>query len=79
MFHGTPDCPDCGSRFLTFRVPIPAGVVSGPEMRVYRCYRCFSKFTKADVGERTPAPAVVATRAVSPTGTVTRRTPAPSR
>ncbi|GAB6879285.1 hypothetical protein JCM17823_15590 [Halorubrum gandharaense] len=51
MFHGTPDCPECGSRFLTFRVRIPSGNVPAPDIRLYRCYRCFAKYTKEDAEE----------------------------
>ncbi|WP_123620941.1 hypothetical protein [Halorubrum sp. CSM-61] len=51
MFRGTPNCPECGSRFLVTSIRMNGGYVPPPDMSVYRCYRCFAKFTDEDVAE----------------------------
>ena len=53
MFHGTPNCPECGSRFLVSSIRMNGGYVPPPDLTVYRCYRCFAKFTDEDVAEAT--------------------------
>ena len=49
MFHGTPNCPECGSRFLVTTVRMSGGHVPPPDLTAYRCYRCFVNFTDEDV------------------------------
>lgn len=49
MFHGSPNCPECGSRFLVTAIRMTGGHVPPPDLTVYRCYRCFAKFTDEDV------------------------------
>jgi len=49
VFYGTPNCPECGSRFLVKSIRMNGGYVPPPDLTVYRCYRCFAKFTDEDV------------------------------